>query len=91
MRATAGFLVLCALAGFAAFADPSDAQPLHLKGYYELNKDKERVRIPGALDKFNLTSDDANAIIMDARVKAGWIEAPEVQSEPTEEPAQESA
>ena len=54
-----------------------------LIGYYEINKDKERVRIPGALDGFNLTSDDANAIIMKARVKVGWIE------EPVEEAAEE--
>ena len=50
-----------------------------LIGYYESGKDSggkggERVRVPGALDGFNLTSDDANAIIMKARVKAGWIE-----------------
>src|SRR5215470_14836076 len=53
-------------------------------GYYETGKDKERTRIPGALDGFNLSSDDANAIIMKARVKAGWIE------EPVEEVAEES-
>ena len=53
-----------------------------LIGYYEVNKDKERVRIPGALDGFNLTSDDANAIIMKARVAIGWIEAePDVVEE----------
>ncbi len=45
-----------------------------LIGYYEVNKDKERVRVPGALDGFDLTTDDANAIIMKARVKIGWIE-----------------
>ena len=45
-----------------------------LLGYYEVNKEKERVRVPGALEGFNLTSDDANAIIMKARVKIGWIE-----------------
>jgi N utilization substance protein A len=50
-----------------------------LIGYYESGKDSggkssERVRIPGALDSFNLTSDDADAIIMKARVMAGWIE-----------------
>jgi len=55
-----------------------------LIGYYETGKDKERVRVPGALDGFNLTSDDANAIIMTARVKIGWIEAP------AEEPAEEA-
>ena len=27
-----------------------------LIGYYETNKDKERVRVPGALEGFNLTS-----------------------------------
>src|SRR5437868_10638386 len=45
-----------------------------LIGYYETGKDKERVRVPGALEGFSLASDDANAIIMKARVKAGWIE-----------------
>ena len=53
-----------------------------LIGYYEVNKDKERVRIPGALEGFNLTGDDANAIVMKARVKVGWIEEePEVVEE----------
>jgi N utilization substance protein A len=51
-----------------------------LIGYYETSKDKERVRIPGALEGFNLSSDDANAIVMKARVKAGWIEAPVEES-----------
>ncbi|HJW41581.1 MAG TPA: transcription termination factor NusA [Rhizomicrobium sp.] len=55
-----------------------------LLGYYEVNKEKERVRIPGALEGFNLTSDDANAVIMKARVKAGWIEE-EVEPEAAEE------
>jgi N utilization substance protein A len=55
-----------------------------LIGYYETSKDKERVRIPGALEGFNLSSDDANAIVMKARIKAGWIEAP------VEEPAEEA-
>jgi N utilization substance protein A len=59
-----------------------------LIGYYEVNKEKERVRVPGALDGFNLSSDDANAIVMKARVAAGWIEAPveeEIAEEETEE------
>src|SRR6201995_1350061 len=56
-----------------------------LIGYYEVNKEKERVRVPGALDGFNLTSDDANAIVMKARVKIGWIEEePEVADEAVE-------
>jgi N utilization substance protein A len=55
-----------------------------LLGYYETGKDKERVRIAGALESFNLNASDANAIIMAARVKAGWIEAP-VEEEAVEE------
>src|SRR6202161_3845229 len=59
-----------------------------LIGYYETGKDKERTRIPGALDGFNLTSDDANAIIMKARVKVGWIEEL-VEEEAVEEGSEE--
>jgi N utilization substance protein A len=43
------------------------------------------------LDGFNLSSDDANAIIMASRVKAGWIEAAAeepVETAEGEEPAQ---
>ena len=41
-------------------------------GYVE-NKGNERVRVPGALDGFDLTAEDVNAVIMKARVDAGWI------------------
>ncbi len=62
-----------------------------LIGYYETGKDKERVRVPGALEGFNLTAADANAIIMKARVKAGWIEAlPEEDGEVDEEEVEEA-
>ncbi len=60
-----------------------------LLGYYEQNKDKERVRVPGALEGFDLTSEDANSIIMKARVKIGWIE--ELPEESSEETAEEGA
>ncbi|MEJ1967734.1 MAG: transcription termination factor NusA [Rhizomicrobium sp.] len=56
-----------------------------LLGYYEVNKEKERTRIPGALEGFNLTAEDANAIIMKARVKAGWIEATPEEGEAAED------
>ena len=62
--------------GVKTLEDLAGAATDELMGYYEVNKDKERVRVPGALDKFNLTADDANEIILDARVKAGWIEPP---------------
>jgi N utilization substance protein A len=61
-------------AGVKSLEDLADCATDDLIGYYEQNKEKERVRIPGALDSFNLTADDANAIVMKARVKMGWIE-----------------
>ena len=60
--------------GIKTLEDLAGAATDDLLGYYETSKDKERVRIPGALEGFNLTTDDANAIIMKARVKIGWIE-----------------
>jgi transcription termination/antitermination protein NusA len=62
-----------------------------LLGYYETNKEKERIRIEGALEGYGLAPDQANAIIMDARVKAGWIEAPEVPAVEEESVAEEPA
>ena len=60
--------------GVKTLEDLAGAATDELMGYYEVNKEKERVRVPGALEGFNLTSDDANGIIMKARVKIGWIE-----------------
>ena len=61
--------------------------PDDLRGYYE-PKDGERVRVPGALDDFNLSPEDAEAMIMNARIAAGWIEAP-AEAEMEEEFAEE--
>jgi N utilization substance protein A len=60
-----------------------------LLGYYEQTKDKERVRVAGALENFDLGTDEVNAIIMKARVKAGWIE--ELPEEVAEEASEETA
>src|SRR5215471_17655756 len=60
--------------GIKTLEDLAGAATDDLLGYYETNKEKERVRVPGALEGFDLTATDANAIIMKARVKAGWIE-----------------
>src|SRR6266850_1881590 len=43
-----------------------------LLGYVE-SKGTERVRVPGALDGFDLAAGEINDIIMKARVKAGWV------------------
>lgn len=60
-----------------------------LRGWFE-TKDGERVREPGILEEFNLSADDAEMIIMRARVAAGWISEedlpqPEVEEVETDE------
>ena len=62
-----------------------------LLGYVE-NKGTERVRVPGALDGFELTADEVNGIIMQARVNAGWVKAEDLvpkAAEPEEGAPQE--
>jgi len=59
--------------------------PDDLRGYYE-TKAGERVREPGILDAFTLSPEDAEALIMRARVAAGWIEAEPESAEEAPEP-----
>ena len=59
-----------------------------LVGWTE-RKDGETTRHSGYLDGFDLSRQDAEAIVMAARIKAGWIEAPEPEAE-TEVEAEES-
>jgi N utilization substance protein A len=47
--------------------------PDDLRGYYEA-KDGERVREAGILDDYSLSPEDAEGLIMRARVAVGWIE-----------------
>jgi N utilization substance protein A len=72
---TAAMAVALGENGVKSLEDLAGCATDDLLGYYEVGKDKERTRIAGALEGFNLTADDANAIIMKARVKVGWIEA----------------
>src|SRR3954465_9835258 len=60
--------------------------PDDLRGWFE-NKNGERVREPGILEAFGLDPQDAELLIMRARVAMGWIEAPE---EPEVEPEAEA-
>jgi N utilization substance protein A len=56
-----------------------------LRGAFE-RKNGERVRTPGALESFELSIEDAEALILNARVAAGWIEAdPQPEPEPEAE------
>ena len=49
--------------------------PDDMRGWFE-SKNGERVREPGILESFNLSPDDAEALIMRARIAMGWVEAP---------------
>ena len=63
-----------------------------LRGWFE-TKDGERVREPGILEDFNLSSEDAEMMIMRARVAAGWIseeDLPQPEVEETDEAADEA-
>jgi N utilization substance protein A len=74
--------------------DFAGAVPDELVGWVE-RKDGETTRHPGSLDSFDLSRTDAEAMIMAARVKAGWITeedlnppVPEEEGEVTEELAE---
>jgi len=54
--------------------DVAGLVPDDLRGYTEI-KNGEKVHEEGMLEGFKLTEDAATALIMQARVKAGWIDA----------------
>jgi N utilization substance protein A len=56
-----------------------------LRGWFE-TKGGERVREPGVLEEFQLTQEQADALVLNARIAAGWIDAPpEEEAAPEEE------
>ena len=75
--------------GVRTIEDLADLATDEIRGGFE-QKGGERVRVPGALESFNLSVTDAEALILNARVAAGWIEAPEPE-EVVEEEAYEEA
>ena len=46
-----------------------------LRGWFE-TKNGERIREPGVLEDFQLSQEQADGLILNARIAAGWIEAP---------------
>src|SRR5580693_7916008 len=82
---TPQMLVSLGEAGIKTLEDLAGCATDDLLGYYEVTKEKERVRITGALESFNLTPADANKIIMASRVKIGWIEATPEDEAPAED------
>jgi N utilization substance protein A len=73
-------------AGVKTVEDLADLATDELRGGYE-TQNGERVRVPGVLERFQLSVEDAEMLILRARVAAGWIDASELEPEP--EPAPE--
>jgi transcription termination/antitermination protein NusA len=69
---TTAMLVRFGENGIKSVEDLAGCATDDLAGWTE-RKDGEAVRQAGILDNFELTREDAEAIIMQARVKAGWI------------------
>jgi len=70
--------ILLGKGGVKSLEDLADAASDELRGWFE-TKNGERIRHPGILDALSLSQEDADALIINARVTAGWIEAPEVE------------
>ena len=69
-------------AGVKTVEDLADLATDEVRGGFE-QRGTEKVRVPGALESFSLSVADAEALILNARIAAGWIDAPE--EEPEEE------
>ena len=71
--------------GVKTVEDLADLATDEIRGGYEV-RNGERVKVPGVLEAFNLAQEDAEMLILQARVAAGWIDASELpQPEPEPE------
>src|SRR6478736_6527697 len=84
---TTAMMVALGENGIKTIEDLAGCATDDLFGWSE-RKDGETTRYPGILDGFELSRDDAEALIMQARVKAGWIKEEDLAPPPTEEPAE---
>ena len=71
-------------AGVKTVEDLADLATDEIRGSFE-NRGGERVRVPGALEAFNLSVEEAEALILRARVAAGWIDAADLEPSQEEE------
>jgi len=76
---------------FKTVEDVAGLIPDDLRGYTEINKDGEKVHEEGLLESFNLSGEQAQSLIMQARVKAGWIDASALEPEVEEDEEAEDA
>ncbi len=74
--------------GVKTLEDLADLSTDEIRGAYE-NRGGERVRVPGALESFGLSQEQAEQLILRARVAAGWIEAADIEPPAEEEQYEE--
>jgi len=77
-------------AGVKTVEDLADLATDEIRGGYEM-KNGERVKLAGVLESFNLAQEEAEMLILQARVAAGWIDAselPQPEPEPEYAPAE---
>ena len=81
---TAAIAVALGEGGVKTVEDLADLATDEIRGGYEV-KNGERVKVPGVLEAFNLAQEDAEMLILQARVAAGWIDASELPQPPEPE------
>jgi len=86
---TAKMLVAFGENGIKTVEDLAGCATDELTGWTE-RKNGENVRQAGILDGFDLSREEAEALIMQARVKAGWISEADLAPPPDESAAEES-
>jgi N utilization substance protein A len=75
--------------GIKTVEDLADLATDEIRGGHEM-KNGERVKVPGVLESFNLAQEDAEMLILQARVAAGWIDASELPLPPEPEYEEEA-
>lgn len=72
---TAQMLVALGEKGVKTLDDFAGLTGDELRGWFE-TRGGERVREPGVLEDFQLAQEQADALVLNARIAAGWIDAP---------------
>jgi N utilization substance protein A len=84
---TARMMVKLGEGGVKTVEDLADCATDDLAGWTE-RKDGETTKHAGILDGYEISREEAEALIMQARVKAGWITEADLAPPPAEEPAE---
>jgi N utilization substance protein A len=86
---TTRMLVVFGEEGIKTVEDLAGCATDDLVGWSE-RKEGETVKHPGILDEFGVSREDAEALIMQARLKAGWVTEADLAPPPAEAPEEAS-